>query len=215
VTDEVRQADTLSVLVNVTDVVALRHRDALGDIVDVEVAHRDGDDVAQRDGDTLTHAVELGDDVSVPLIDALTLPLEDTDGDALAVELRHSVAVGDMDAVAVAHRDIVADVVPLGDAVKVTLNEPLNMNLPLLLKDSWVDTIALCLSTAVSAVIPTSPGSSTFTSGTSPLEASKPNNKVSVALGSMVMVRPEPEPKAAVFSSSSFTWAANTMAEVV
>ena len=140
-TDEVRQADTLSVLVNVTDVVALRHRDALGDIVDVEVAHRDGDDVAQRDGDTLTHAVELGDDVSVPLIDALTLPLEDTDGVALAVELRHSVAVGDMDAVALAHRDGLAEMQPLVDAVRVTLDDPLAQPL--------YDTVGVALSHVV------------------------------------------------------------------
>ena len=124
-TDEVRHADTLCVFVSVDDVVALRHRDALGDIDAVDVAHRDGDDVAQRDGDTLTHAVELGDDVNVPLVDPLTLMFAETDDVALAVELRHSVAVGDIDVVVVVHRDCVADVVPLGDAVRVTLNEPL------------------------------------------------------------------------------------------
>ena len=139
--DELRQADTLPVTVSVDDVVALRHRDAVGDIDDVEVAHCDGDDVAQRDDDTLTHAVELGEDESVPLVDPLTLPLEDSDGVALAVELKHSVAVGDMDAVALVQRDCVAEVELLVDAVRVVLNDPLAQPL--------YDTVGVALSHVV------------------------------------------------------------------
>ena len=139
--DELRQDDTLPVTVSVDDVVALRHRDAVGDIDDVEVAHCDGDDVAQRDDDTLTHAVELGEDESVPLVDPLTLPLEDSDGVALAVELKHSVAVGDMDADALAHRDGVAEVVPLNDTDSVTLDDPLAQPL--------YDTVGVALSHVV------------------------------------------------------------------
>ena len=81
--------------------------------------------MGQTVADTDAQSVGLGDDDSVPLVDPLTLSLPDDDSVTLGVALRQSVDVGDIDAEPLAHRDIVAVAQPLGDAVRVPLDEPL------------------------------------------------------------------------------------------